>query len=195
VLAANIVCDLTWALHDSTAGCGFLADCGSYRTRLSMDAAGAPQGPYLQQRRSLNALADAFEPRGLRSISLPVSLLHTSLPPSPESSTMRPIRHASVPGQGSGRRKRIPYLISSEADAAPQVSLQNGNGIVASAAAFDPFVTASAPLAAATAVGPVQANPYVHDGTALGGATFYAGQTGFQQPVRCLDLPFCFSCV
>lgn len=78
----------------------------------------------------------------------------------------------------------VPDFVPQGFDASHVASLQNGNGIVASAAAFDPFVTASAPLAAATAVGPVQANPYVHDGTALGGATFYAGQTGFQQPLQ-----------
>lgn len=49
--------------------------------------------------------------------------------------------------------------------------------------AFDPFVTASGPLSAG-AVGPVSANPYSHDtAAALGGATFFTSQTGFQQPV------------
>lgn len=202
-----VVCGLKWALHclSSTehavafrqTACCMPSGCVMPR-RLSMDAAGAPHGPHgpcLQQRRSLNALADAFEPRGLRSISLPVSLLHSSLPPSPESSTMRPIRPASVPGQGFGRRKHFSNMTYSETDATPQASLQgNGNGVLASAAAFDPFVTASTPLAAASAVGPVQANPYAHDGAALGGAAFFASQSGFQQPVRCLSFPLCVSC-
>jgi hypothetical protein len=66
-----------------------------------------------------------------------------------------------------------------------QASLQgNGNGGVPSTSPFDPFVTASNPLSAASAVGPVQANPFAHDtATALGGATFFTGQSGFQQPV------------
>lgn len=66
-----------------------------------------------------------------------------------------------------------------------QTPLQgNGNGALAASAAFDPFVTASTPLSAAGAVGPVSANPYSHDpaAAALGGA-FFANQTGFQQPV------------
>lgn len=69
----------------------------------------------------------------------------------------------------------------------PQASLQgNSNGGVPSTSPFDPFVTASNPLSAASAVGPVQANPFAHDtaaaAAALGGA-FFAGQSGFQQPV------------
>ncbi|GAB1212403.1 PAB-dependent poly(A)-specific ribonuclease subunit 3 [Aspergillus terreus] len=65
-------------------------------------------------------------------------------------------------------------------------SLQgNGNGPVPSTSPFDPFVTTSNPLAAANAVGPVQANPFSPDtaAAALGGATFFTGQTGFQ-PVQ-----------
>lgn len=62
----------------------------------------------------------------------------------------------------------------------------NGNAGVASGSGFDPFVTTPNPLAAAGTVGPVQANPFSHDtaATALGGAAFYANQTGFQQPVQ-----------
>ncbi|OJI96937.1 hypothetical protein ASPVEDRAFT_121653 [Aspergillus versicolor CBS 583.65] len=62
----------------------------------------------------------------------------------------------------------------------------DGNAGVASASGFDPFVSAPNPLAATGAVGPVQANPFSHDtaATALGGAAFYANQTGFQQPVQ-----------
>jgi hypothetical protein len=58
----------------------------------------------------------------------------------------------------------------------------NGNGSITAASAFDPFVTAS-PLSATGGVGAVSTNPYAHDATALGGATFFASQTGFQQPV------------
>lgn len=71
-----------------------------------------------------------------------------------------------------------------------QASLQgNGNGAIAATAGFDPFVTASTPLSAAAAVGPVSANPYAHDtAAALGGAAFFANQTGFQQPVCDIQL-------
>ncbi|KAL4787429.1 hypothetical protein BJX76DRAFT_318590 [Aspergillus varians] len=60
----------------------------------------------------------------------------------------------------------------------------NGNPGMASANAFDPFVTTPNPLATPGAVGSVQANPFSHDTTAttLGGAAFYANQSGFQQP-------------
>lgn len=69
-------------------------------------------------------------------------------------------------------------------DTSLQSPLQgNGNGAIAAAGAFDPFVTAS-PLSATGGVGPVSTNPYAHDPAALGGATFFASQTGFQQPVR-----------
>ncbi|KOC11949.1 PAB-dependent poly(A)-specific ribonuclease subunit PAN3 [Aspergillus flavus AF70] len=73
-------------------------------------------------------------------------------------------------------------------DTAHMASLQgNSNGGVPSTSPFDPFVTASNPLSAASAVGPVQANPFAHDtaaaAAALGGA-FFAGQSGFQQPVQ-----------
>ncbi|KAL4934310.1 PAN-complex poly(A)-binding subunit PAN3 [Aspergillus undulatus] len=62
----------------------------------------------------------------------------------------------------------------------------NGNPAVASANAFDPFVTTPNPLAAPGTVGPVQANPFSHDAaaTTLGGAAYYANQSGFQQPVQ-----------
>lgn len=71
------------------------------------------------------------------------------------------------------------------ANASTQSPLQgNGNGIT-SPGAFDPFVTASTPITAGGAVGPVSANPYAHDPTAaLGGGAFFANQGGFQQPVR-----------
>ncbi|KAL2863761.1 PAN-complex poly(A)-binding subunit PAN3 [Aspergillus lucknowensis] len=62
----------------------------------------------------------------------------------------------------------------------------NGNTGVATANAFDPFVTTPNPLAAPAGVGPVQANPFSHDtaATALGGAAYFANQPGFQQPVQ-----------
>ncbi|KAL3472003.1 PAB-dependent poly(A)-specific ribonuclease subunit pan3 [Aspergillus californicus] len=62
----------------------------------------------------------------------------------------------------------------------------NGNPSLASANAFDPFVTTPNPLAAPGGVGPVQPNPFTHDASAaaLSGATFYANQSGFQQPVQ-----------
>lgn len=65
-----------------------------------------------------------------------------------------------------------------------QASLQgNGNGSIASSSVFDPFVTASASLSG-PAVAALSTNPYSHDtAAALGGATFFANQTGFQQPV------------
>ena len=85
-----------------------------------------------------------------------------------------------------GRNKHRSSSVSFEpTDSFFQAPLQgNGNGAIAASSAFDPFVTASAPLAAAGAVGPVSANPYSHDpaAAALGGA-FFANQTGFQQPV------------
>ncbi|KAK5691685.1 PAB-dependent poly(A)-specific ribonuclease subunit 3, partial [Elasticomyces elasticus] len=64
-----------------------------------------------------------------------------------------------------------------------------GNGGIATTAAFDPFVPAPSPLAAA-GVGPVPANPYSQDSAAvaataaaLNGA-FFANQSGFQQPMQ-----------
>lgn len=72
-------------------------------------------------------------------------------------------------------------------DTSLQSPLQgNGNGAIAAAGAFDPFVTAS-PLSATGGVGPVSTNPYAHDPAALGGATFFASQTGFQQPVCVIE--------
>lgn len=62
-----------------------------------------------------------------------------------------------------------------------QTTLQgNGIGAIAASAGFDPFITASTPLSATGAVGPVSANPYSHDPA----GAFFANQTGFQQPVN-----------
>ena len=82
----------------------------------------------------------------------------------------------------------LPIFGCSITDGGFQASLQgNGNGGVASSSPFDPFVTAPNPLSAASAVGSVQAGAFPHDtaaaAAALGGAAFFAGQTGFQQPV------------
>lgn len=87
-----------------------------------------------------------------------------------------------------GRRTWSDYY--PEANPAFQASLQgNGNAGLTTTGGFDPFVTATAPLSAATAVAPVQANPYSQDtAAALGGAAFFAGQGGFQQPVSHLAL-------
>lgn len=61
----------------------------------------------------------------------------------------------------------------------------NGNGPITSTSPFDPFVTTPTPLSAGGAVGPVQPNPYSHDAAAaLGGAAFFPGAAGFQQPVQ-----------
>ena len=72
-----------------------------------------------------------------------------------------------------------------------QASLQgNSNGGVPASSPFDPFVTAPNHLSAAGAVGSVQAGAFPHEtaaaAAALGGAAFFAGQSGFQQPVSSL---------
>lgn len=67
-----------------------------------------------------------------------------------------------------------------------QVSLQaNGNGV------YDPFVATPGSLTGNGGVTshPVQGNPYSHDAAAavaasMGGAAFFGGQAGFQQPVQ-----------
>ncbi|PYI23074.1 PAB-dependent poly(A)-specific ribonuclease subunit pan3 [Aspergillus japonicus CBS 114.51] len=71
-------------------------------------------------------------------------------------------------------------------DGSHMASLQgNGTSTIPTTTAFDPFVTSPNPLSAANAVGPVQANPFTHDtAAALGGAAFFANQSGFQQPVQ-----------
>ncbi|KAI9042969.1 PAN-complex poly(A)-binding subunit PAN3 [Aspergillus affinis] len=74
-------------------------------------------------------------------------------------------------------------------DTSHMASLQgNSNGGVPASSPFDPFVTAPNPLSAAGAVGSVQAGAFPHEtaaaAAALGGAAFFAGQSGFQQPVQ-----------
>ncbi|BCR86583.1 PAN-complex poly(A)-binding subunit PAN3 [Aspergillus chevalieri] len=76
-------------------------------------------------------------------------------------------------------------------DAPPMTPLQGtGSNGLATTAAFDPFVTAPAPLPGA-GVGTVSGNPYSPDtaavaatAAALNGAAFFANQSGFQQPVQ-----------
>ncbi|KAN0079510.1 hypothetical protein V8E54_004724 [Elaphomyces granulatus] len=69
---------------------------------------------------------------------------------------------------------------------APAASLQGtSNGVLASAGAYDPFVTTPTPLATPGSVThQVQTSPYSHDATALGGTAFFSSQTNFQQPVQ-----------
>lgn len=76
-------------------------------------------------------------------------------------------------------------------DAPPMTPLQGtGTNGLATTTAFDPFVTAPAPLPGA-GVGTVPGNPYSPDtaaaaatAAALNGAAFFANQSGFQQPVQ-----------
>ncbi|ODM18700.1 PAB-dependent poly(A)-specific ribonuclease subunit pan3 [Aspergillus cristatus] len=76
-------------------------------------------------------------------------------------------------------------------DAPPMTPLQGtGSNGLATTAAFDPFVTAPAPLPGA-GVSTVSGNPYSPDtaavaatAAALNGAAFFANQSGFQQPVQ-----------
>jgi len=78
----------------------------------------------------------------------------------------------------------------SHANSTSQTPLQGtGSNGLATTAAFDPFVTAPAPLPGA-GVGTVSGNPYSPDtaavaatAAALNGAAFFANQSGFQQPV------------
>lgn len=70
-----------------------------------------------------------------------------------------------------------------ETDAQPFVQ-GNGNGVISSANAFDPFVSSSTPLASSSSMGQqVQANPYSQDAGSIGGAAYYQGHSNFQQPV------------
>jgi PAB-dependent poly(A)-specific ribonuclease subunit 3 len=65
----------------------------------------------------------------------------------------------------------------------------NGNGLI-SPPPYDPFVTPQSSIAAGS-VTPhaVPGNPFSHEAAAavaasMGGAAFFSGQTGFQQPVQ-----------
>ncbi|KAJ5551709.1 Zinc finger CCCH-type [Penicillium sp. DV-2018c] len=59
----------------------------------------------------------------------------------------------------------------------------NGNGGMAPAGAFDPFITAPSAITPG-GVGSVSANPYSHDPAAAMGGAFFANPAGFQQPVQ-----------
>lgn len=133
---------------------------------------------------NLNALANPFEPRSVRSTSLP----HTFAPGSvsPSGDVIRRVSPAPRPCHPISARRAT----RSSADLrALQVSLQgNGNGALHPAASYDSFVSTSSSLTGGTggvAAHAVQANPYSHDAAAatMGGAAFFPGQTGFQQPV------------
>ncbi|GIK04710.1 PAB-dependent poly(A)-specific ribonuclease subunit 3 [Aspergillus viridinutans] len=123
---------------------------------------------------SLNALADDFDPNPLHiPPAFPSPFGHRAGHYTPTES--RPIPSVESSWPGARRRKR-------RSGAALQ---GNGNGPITSTSAFDPFVTTSTPLSAGGAVGPVQPNPYSHDtAAALGGAAFFPGASGFQQPVQ-----------
>ncbi|EED21333.1 poly(A)-binding protein-dependent poly(A) ribonuclease, putative [Talaromyces stipitatus ATCC 10500] len=76
-------------------------------------------------------------------------------------------------------------------DGGQVVPLQgNGNGVLSPAPPYDPFVTQQSSIAGGSAVAPhpVPGNPYSHDAAAAVaasmGSAFFAGQTGFQQPVQ-----------
>lgn len=140
---------------------------------------------------SLNALANPFEPRIVRSTSLPFAFSPGSPSPTLDVPLQTP-RISPVPRPTLSMSAR--RATRSDADLmVSQVSLQgNGNGVINPAASYDPFVATPTPLAGGAAgVTPVQANPYSHDPAAaaaaaatLGGATFFPGQAGYQQPVR-----------
>lgn len=131
--------------------------------------------------RSLNACAADFKPRPSQPSGSPS--IHRT-----KSLYFEPDRHIwpNPLARDLGFKRRFSSDCFFGANSTFQTSLQgSGNGTLATTGAFDPFVTATAPLsAAAAAVSAVQANPYAPETTAaLGGAAFFAGQTGFQQPV------------
>lgn len=140
----------------------------------------------------LNAHAPDFNPQSHHLPSDSPSLHRT------KSFYFEPTRDMSQTefGQEVEFKRRTASDCFLHANPTSQASLQgNGNGSLASTGTFDPFVTATAPLSAAAAVGAVQANPYSPETTAaLGGAAFFAGQTGFQQPVSSLGY-FVYQCL
>lgn len=135
---------------------------------------------------NLNALAVDFDPSSCLLSTLPSPHRTTG---ESEASTASDTRF------GSEKRSSI---CSSHANSTSQTPIQGtGTNGLATTAAFDPFVTAPAPIPAA-GVGNVPGNPYSHDtaavaatAAALNGAAFFANQSGFQQPVSCY--PICFS--
>jgi PAB-dependent poly(A)-specific ribonuclease subunit 3 len=133
---------------------------------------------------SLNALADDFDPNPLHiSPAYPSPFGHRAGHYTPTEG--RPIPSVGSSWPTSRRRKRRSGVHFPITNRPFQAGLQgNGNGPITSTSAFDPFVTTPTPLSAGGAVGPVQPNPYSHDGAAaLGGAAFFPGASGFQQPV------------
>lgn len=133
---------------------------------------------------NLNALAIPFEPRNVRSTSLPFEWSPGSLSP-PRTSLGRLSPIPRFPRRASARCRAA----RSSADLSefqPQVTVSgSGNGALSPAAAsYDPFVTTPSTLAAGN--GTVPANPYSQDTTAAAatlGAAFYPAQAGFHQPV------------
>lgn len=136
----------------------------------------------------LNALANPFEPRNIRSTSLPFEWSPGSLSPS-RASVQRPSPRPRFPRPALARHRAV----RSSADLGEfqsQVSVSGpGNGALSPAAAsYDPFVTTPSTLAAGN--GTVPANPYSQDTTAAAatlGAAFYPAQAGYQQPVSVLS--------
>lgn len=132
---------------------------------------------------SLNALADDFDPNPLHSPAFPSPFGQRPGHCTPTEG--RPIPSVESSWPGARRRKRRSGVRFPIANRSFQAALQgNGNGPITSTSPFDPFVTTPTPLSAGGAVGPVQPNPYSHDAAAaLGGAAFFPGAAGFQQPV------------
>lgn len=129
--------------------------------------------------RNPNALADNFGPSYLMFTQ---SLLHF-------------IKHYFQPDNLPILDMRLGSR-RSHTNSTSQTPLQgtSTNGL-ATTTAFDPFVTAPAPLPG-TGVGTVPGNPYSPDtaaaaatAAALNGAAFFANQSGFQQPVS--QYPVC----
>lgn len=130
--------------------------------------------------RSLNALAAEFDPKSFTP-TVPSSM-HRAKSFSFDAARSTP---SSASPRGRGFKRRTPSGYFPGTNSARQASLQGGSSSnLATTGAFDPFVTTTSPLSAAAAVAPVQANPYSQDtAAALGGTAFFAGQSGFQQPV------------
>ncbi|KAI7974299.1 hypothetical protein EIK77_008482 [Talaromyces pinophilus] len=119
---------------------------------------------------NLDARANPFQPRAVqRSVSLPFAL-------SPRSSSTPETLHRLIASED------IPQVDPS------RVPLQgNGNGVLSPAPPYDPFVTPQSSIAGGSAVAPHPVpNPYSHDAAVAAsmGGGFFAGQSGFQQPVQ-----------
>ena len=146
-----------------------------------MEPSGSQGCHYASPVGSLNALAAHFDPQSC--IAYGSSSMHRA-----NSFSFERKRNVSAillsQGLRFGRRTSSDCFL--DTNPTVQVPLQgNGNSGLATTGTYDPFVTATTPLSAAAAVDPVQANPYSQDtAAALGGAAFFGGQSGFQQPVR-----------